>query len=352
MIFDIKYIYISLISSFAITIFLLLTKKWHEKLSTDLALGIQKSHTEPTPRIGGIPIYFGLIIACANSSEDIKIILTPILLAGIPTFLFGIAEDLTKKISVAYRLSATITSGFLAWLITDYSLTRIDIIGLDNLMQFTLISVIFTSFAVGGVANSINIIDGFNGLATLTCIIALTGLSLIALQVGDYNLSMVSLIIASSIIGLFFINWPFGKIFLGDGGAYFIGFSLAWISVLLIERNKDVSAFSALVICILPITEVLLSIYRRKIRKSNPGEPDRLHFHSILYRRYVSRWFAHWPFLATNSLVGLLVGLMSLLAAITANYLFYSTILCATAAVIMGIAYVLIYFRMIRHHWF
>ena len=64
------------------------------------------------------------------------------------------------------RLLATMVSGLLAWVLTGYALTSVNVWGLDWLLQFTVIAVVFTSFAVAGVANSINIIDGLNGLAS------------------------------------------------------------------------------------------------------------------------------------------------------------------------------------------
>lgn len=348
---DIGSVGIGFAASFLIGLLLVLTKRWHGSMSMDFTDGIQKFHTTPTPRIGGVPILLSLVLVWGKSSPEIKELLTPILLAGMPAFLFGIAEDLTKQVGVVQRLLATMASGFLAWWMTDYSLSRLDIWGVDTLMQFTLISVLFTSFAVGGVANAINIIDGFNGLSTLTCTIAFTGFALIAYQVGDFNLAMVCLILAACVWGFFWINWPFGKMFLGDGGAYFVGFALAWVAVLLIARNQSVSAFAAFLICILPITEVLFSIFRRRVRKDHPGKPDRLHFHSMLQRRYISRWLSHWPDLAKNSLVGILVGLMSLLAVILASSLFGSTVLCFGSAIFLALGYVAIYARMVRHNW-
>lgn len=338
-------------ASFLIGLILVLTKRWHGTLSMDLTYGIQKFHTVPTPRIGGIPIVLGLVLVWGKSSPQLKELLTPILLAGMPAFLFGLAEDLTKKVGVVPRLLATMASGILAWWMTDYSLSRLDIWGIDALMKFTMASVLITSFAVGGVANAINIIDGFNGLSTLTCTIAFTGFALIAFQVGDVHLAMVCLILAACVWGFFWINWPFGKMFLGDGGAYFVGFTLAWMAVLLIERNHSVSAFAALLICILPITEVLFSIFRRRVRKQHPGQPDRLHFHSMLQRRYIARWLSHWPDLAKNSLVGILVGLMSLLAVMLASRFFNSTLMCLGAVILLSLGYVSVYARMVRHHW-
>jgi len=327
------------------------TKRWHGAFSMDTAEGIQKFHISPTPRIGGIPILLALMLAWCISNADIQALLAPILFAGMPAFLFGIAEDLTKHIGVTQRLLATMTSGLLAWWITDYSLSRLDIWGVDMLMQYTFFSVMFTAIAVGGVANSINIIDGFNGYASLTCTIAFIGFALIAFQVDDQNLAVVSLILAACVYGFFWVNWPFGKLFLGDGGAYFIGFALAWVAVLLIERNPSVSAFAALIVCLLPITEVLFTIFRRKVRNQHPGKPDRLHFHSILQRRYVSRWFVKWPTLAKNSLVGILMGLISLALVVMANLMFDATLYCVITSLLFVLVYVAVFARMVRHRW-
>jgi UDP-N-acetylmuramyl pentapeptide phosphotransferase/UDP-N-acetylglucosamine-1-phosphate transferase len=343
--------YVALLASLLLCIAVVLTKRWHGAFSMDITDGIQKLHSAPTPRIGGIPIVFALVVAWGKSSAEIQTLLAPILFAGMPAFLFGLAEDLTKQIGVVPRLLATMASGLLAWWLTDYSLSRLDIWGVDLLMQFTLFSVIFTAFAVGGVANSINIIDGLNGYASLTCTIAFIGFALIAFQVGDQNLAVLSLILAASVWGFFMVNWPLGKLFLGDGGAYFLGFALAWIAVLLIERNPSVSAFSALVVCILPITEVMFSIFRRKVRNDPPGKPDNQHFHSLLQRRYVSRWLMKWPSLARNSLVGILMGLMSLASALMANLIYDNTLYCFIASVVFAIGYVAVFARMVRHHW-
>jgi UDP-N-acetylmuramyl pentapeptide phosphotransferase/UDP-N-acetylglucosamine-1-phosphate transferase len=344
-------VYVAFLASFLLCIAVVLTKRWHGAFSMDTTDGIQKFHSAPTPRIGGIPIVLALVLAWGKSSAEIQILLAPILFAGMPAFLFGIAEDLTKQIGVVQRLLATMASGLLVWWITDYSLSRLDIWGVDLLMQFTLFSVMLTAFALGGVANAINIIDGFNGYASLTCTIGFIGFTLIAFQVGDQNLALVSLILAASVWGFFWVNWPFGKIFLGDGGAYFLGFALAWIAVLLIERNPSVSAFSALVTCILPITEVLFSIFRRKVRNDHPGKPDNLHFHSLLQRRYVCRRLMKWPSLARNSLVGIFMGLMSLVPAISANFIYDNTLHCIITSLLFVMCYVAVFARMVRHHW-
>lgn len=339
------------VSTFMLCVLLVITKRWHGALTMDFTDGVQKFHTAPTPRVGGVPIVLGLVVAWAKTPLDVKEMLSPILIAGMPAFLFGVAEDITKRVGVMQRLLATMASGVLAWWITDYSLSRLDIWGVDWFMKFTFVSVIFTAFAVGGVANSINIIDGFNGLASTMSTLAFIGFGMIAWQVGDKTLAGTSLILAACVWGFFWVNWPFGKLFLGDGGSYFIGFALAWVAVLLIERNPSVSAFAALVVCVHPVTEVLFSIYRRRIKKMNPGHPDRLHFHSLVKQRYVRRWFGKLPNSIRNSITGAIIGMMTVSSIVVASITYASVAWSALAFVGLSLGYITVYARMVRHYW-
>lgn len=337
--------------SFGISILLVLTKTWHGRISLDNTEGIQKFHTEPTPRIGGIAVFVAALVAWSLSGEEVRHWLQHLIVAGAPALLFGLAEDVSKQVGVLPRLLATMASGALAWWITGYSLHRLDVWGVDALMQFTLISVLFTAVAVGGVANAINIVDGFNGLASQTAALAFVGYAVMAQSVGDGQLAGMSLILGACVWGFFWVNWPLGKIFLGDGGSYFIGFSLAWVAVMLIERHPTVSVFAVLLPCIYPVTEVLFSVYRRKVRKEHLDAPDRLHFHSLVKRRYVARWFRHRSNAARNSITGLLVGSMTL-PAVMAAYLTSQSLWQSVIAVLMlGMGYVTLYARMVRHHW-
>ncbi|MEY3610518.1 MAG: hypothetical protein RJB14_240, partial [Pseudomonadota bacterium] len=271
--------------SFALSVLVVLTTHWHGVFSLDASHGVQKLHAHPTPRVGGLPMVLGLVAAVAVSPAELRDKIWPWLLAGGPAFVFGLAEDLTKRVGVLARLLATMASGVLAWAITGYALTGVNVWGLDFLLQFTAVAVVFTAFAVGGVANAINIIDGLNGLASSMVLWALLGIAALAASLGDTVLAGTCLIIAACVLGFFVVNWPFGKLFLGDGGSYFLGFTLAWACVLLVERHTQVSAFAALLLCIHPITEVLYSVYRRRVRHQHPGHPDRLHFHSLFKRR-------------------------------------------------------------------
>jgi UDP-N-acetylmuramyl pentapeptide phosphotransferase/UDP-N-acetylglucosamine-1-phosphate transferase len=282
---------LGLMVSFICSVGLVLTTKWHGRFTLDGTAGVQKFHVVPTPRIGGVAIFLGLAFACQFSDDPLQALFAPILIAGLPAFCFGLAEDLTKRVSVRTRLIATMASGTVAWALTGASITHIGISGVDSLLAWLPVSVLFTAFAVGGVANSVNIIDGFNGLASGTVAICLIALGLIAQDCGDVQLARLCFIVCAVTVGFFLVNFPFGKLFLGDGGAYLLGFILAWLAVMLAYRNPSVSAWAPLLACAYPIFETLFTILRRVWARSHPGEPDSHHLHSLVKVAIASRLF-------------------------------------------------------------
>ena len=148
-----------------------------------------------------------------------------------------------------------------------------------------LIGLFFTTFALVGVSNAINIIDGFNGLASGVCLLILSGILYVAYDVKDVEIFYCALVLFFGILGFFVCNFPLGKIFLGDGGAYFLGFILGMLLVLLTQRHTEsVSAFFGLSIMIYPVWEVVFSIWRRKRLRRNATSPDDLHLHTLIFK--------------------------------------------------------------------
>lgn len=336
--------------SLMLAIVLVLTKKLHGRFSMDGLVGIQKAHTTPTPRIGGIALVAGVIAAWWVAKHEHQAMLEPLLLASLPAFAFGLAEDITKRISVIARLLATMASGVVGWWLTGVSITSVDIPWLNPLLGIPLFSVLFTAFAIGGVANAINIIDGFNGLASGFVVVAMVGVAYMAVGVHDTTLALTCVCLAAASLGFWCINWPWGKLFLGDGGSYFGGFAVAWAIVMLIERNSNVNAFAALLICIHPVTEVLFSIYRRKLRRTHPGHPDRLHLHSLIMRRFVRSNLLVSRHM-TNPVTGILLALMSVPAVLAANALHDQTLAAASFCLVFMLGYVALYARLVKFHW-
>lgn len=344
--------------SVAITLALLLTFKFHGEYSLDTNQSIQKNHKRPTCRIGGLAIFVSIFVAWLLSKSDHSSILGPLLISSLPAFVFGFAEDLTKRISITARMLATMFSGFLGWILTGYSISGVDIPMVDIFLSYKFFSIFFTVISISGLANAVNIIDGVNGLASGFLIFAMLALAAVANALDDNNLSFVCIAIASAVLGFFVFNWPFGKIFLGDGGSYLGGFSFAWTSILLVERNSSVTAFVPLLICIYPVTEVLFSIYRRKVRKRSIGHPDRLHLHSLLMRRFVrliSKRFVSNDLLKSslceNSITGLLMLLICIPTVVSSLLVIQNPELSAFLCFVFVVVYLTIYARLVRFRW-
>ncbi len=282
---------------------LVATQRWHGRFSLDGVDGVQKFHASPTPRIGGVGIALGLLAGWALAPARVADLMAPVFLAGGLAFGFGVAEDVTRRVSIRSRLLATMASGALAWGLTGVSLTRVDVWGVDSALVWAPVSVVFTAFAVGGVANAINIIDGFNGLAAGVLLIALLALGVLAESAGDAALAGACLLVGASVLGFMVVNFPFGKIFLGDGGAYLLGFLVAWMSVLLAYRNPGISPWAGLMACAYPVLEVLFTIWRRAVRRHHPGHPDRLHLHSLVKCRITRKRFSALSPVLKNSAV-------------------------------------------------
>jgi UDP-N-acetylmuramyl pentapeptide phosphotransferase/UDP-N-acetylglucosamine-1-phosphate transferase len=349
--------------SFLCCMLILVSQRWHGALSMDSDMaGAQKFHKRPVPRVGGIALLIGIVAvvtflfldADSRSKREFASMVALLLLASMPAFLAGLVEDLSKRVPIAFRLLATFASPLLASALLGATLPRLDIWGVDALMPFMPVALIVTAFAVAGVTNSINIIDGFNGLAGFAGTVILSALGFVAWGAGDTLLTHLAMIGIGTIFGFLLVNFPAGRLFMGDSGAYLLGFWIAEIAVLLIVRNPDVNAWQVLAICAYPVIEVLYSIYRKKfVRKMSPGVPDRLHFHMLVYRRLVclllpaSRTLP-WLRNAATSVV-----LLSFIApfALTAA-LWGGTVPGALALILVQIfSYLAIYARLVRGHW-
>ena len=327
--------------SFLASLLIVLTQGLHGKHTYDLLSGVQRAHTRPTPRVGGVAIFLALVCAAALADRAAQGILYPTLLASAPALLFGLAEDITKGVSAMPRLLATMASGALAWYLTGVSLTSVGVPVLDQLLGLTAISVLFTAFAVGGIANAVNLIDGFNGIASGFVVLALLAVAAVAGSAGDQPLQQSALLCAAAFLGFFLINWPWGRLFLGDSGAYLGGFVVAWFCVLLCQRNESVSPFAALLICVHPTTETLFSVWRRLKQGLRLGRPDALHLHNMIFAQ-VLKLTGERKQLA-NPLSGLTLAALSAPSALLAPYVYQSEVACLGLTLAFAVCYAFVY---------
>ncbi|MBC7710593.1 MAG: glycosyl transferase [Rhizobacter sp.] len=329
----------------------------HDHLSSDHDLsGPQKFHARPVPRVGGAGVMVAFIMGAAISQFNgmpIANQLWLLLLCSLPAFGAGIAEDLTKNVSPRRRLVGTaISAGLAVWLL-DAVVTRVDIPGIDQLIDWAPLAIVITIFAVTGVANSINIIDGFNGLASMCVFIMVLALAYVAYLVGDTFIFTACLITSGAVLGFFVWNFPAGLIFLGDGGAYLLGFLLAELSVLLVHRNASVSPIFPLLLCAYPIFETLFTMYRRKgVRGVATGMPDGIHLHTLIHRRLI-RWTLSngqekRRLTRRNSMTSPYLWLLCLCSVVPAVLWWDNTLVLSGFLLIFMVSYVWLYARIVR----
>jgi UDP-N-acetylmuramyl pentapeptide phosphotransferase/UDP-N-acetylglucosamine-1-phosphate transferase len=345
--------YITLfVVSLLVSVLIVMTKSWHGRWTLDPIAGIQKQHKVPTARIGGIAILAGLIAAYFLTQHSVQRIIGCLLIACAPAFIFGLLEDLTKKISVFVRLCATISSGVIASYISGVSMQDTGVVSFDWLLSFPLIAILFTGFAVGGVANAVNIIDGFNGLAVGAAAIMLSAIGLISLNVRDIDLATVCFLCVAIALGFGLVNWPKGRLFLGDGGAYLIGFVLAWMAIKLPMRSADINAWATLVVCTYPVLEVGFSVRRRLRRqRGHSGQPDNLHLHHLIHSRIVRHWFPKQSVLIQNGMTSPICWLITAMPAAWAIVFAKSTPMLALGFFGFVVAYAAVYARLSQFGW-
>ena len=353
-----EYLILAFFCSLLVTLALIRYQHLHEKISSDHDLsGPQKFHIHAVPRIGGIGIFLAItftgLVSLLLFKLDRGLLLVQLMACALPTFLIGLLEDVTKKIGVKTRLAATACSAGLLGYFLNAWIVSIQVPGIDWLLGIGIISVIFTIIGITGLANAYNIIDGFNGLASMVAMISLLAIGYVAFKANDPILASSCLIVIGAIGGFFIWNYPKGLIFLGDGGAYLIGFLIASFSILLVLRNPSVSPWFALLVNAYPIFETLFTIWRRKVHQGkNPGLPDGAHFHSLIYRRLI-RWAEVYEVkdtvsYAKNAKTSPYLWLLSSLAVFPAIIWWQTTWILQCFALLFCISYIWIYNAVVK----
>ncbi len=307
---------------------------------------VQSMHEIPTPRIGGISIFLSMqlmtIMAPASVSEDLYLFMA----ATTIIFFTGLLEDIGLYISAKTRLFACATSSFIAIILLDAWMPRIGIPFLDASLLHYVVGAIITIFITSSVANGFNLIDGVNGLAAMVGITTSVCLAIIAFKAEYYSMTELCVMLSSCILGFFVINYPHGRIFLGDAGAYTIGFILSWFGIAILINNPTVTPWAILLTMFWPLADTLLAIHRRRSKKVNAMRPDRLHAHQMVmrtlemsllgrHRRKIANPITTAvlsPFVITPPIVGVFLwdnNKLAFLATITFLILFFGSYYCA-----------------------
>jgi UDP-N-acetylmuramyl pentapeptide phosphotransferase/UDP-N-acetylglucosamine-1-phosphate transferase len=255
----------------------------------DKSSGIQKMHSQPTSRIGGLALVLAMCVGLYVHSlfviED-TMVGTVLLLCSLPVFLGGLTEDLTHQVSPTLRLLLSLLSCSLIHVVLQTGVLRTDIVFIDWLLRMPGMTLLLTLLVGAGFINAINIIDGLHGLASGSVMVMLVGFCALAWRANDALVFQLAGITVAVTLGFFIWNWPKGLVFLGDGGAYFLGFWVVQLGYLLPHQTAELSPMAPVLVGIFPLVETLYTMLRRKFVRSHPiGHPDALHLHTLIYCR-------------------------------------------------------------------
>lgn len=252
---------------------------------------VQAAHNSPTSRLGGLCVLTGFgtaSILLSYLTENIIPIL--LLISVLPLFLTGLLEDIGKHQSPRRRLLAAVISAILAIKITHVWIEETGLLWIDPALSVVPIAWGITVFWSAGVCNAFNLIDGVNGLAGFLAASISVALGYIAWSEGDILMAQVALVLAAAIAGFLIFNWPWGRIFLGDAGAYGIGHLLVWVSTLIAWRNPTISYPALCLMFFWPVADTFLAMWRRSRKKKRMMHPDYLHAHQFVMRAMQIRW--------------------------------------------------------------
>ena len=250
--------------------------------AVDVPKDDRRVHTKPIPRMGGLAIYIAFSIAMFLFSDIETRKLMGIFLGSSLLVVMGMVDDI-KPLRASLKLLVQIGA---ALILINHGF-RIDF--LTNFFEksgyiiFHQLSIPITIIWIIGITNTINLVDGLDGLATGIATIAAVTLAYVAYINGSIEISILTLILAGSSLGFLPFNFNPASIFMGDTGAYFLGFILAAISI-----EGTLKGTTALTVVIpvlalgLPIFDTSFAIIRRALTKKPLFEADKGHVHHRL----------------------------------------------------------------------
>ena len=319
---------------------------WHKKFYRKLGLksyqAIQRIHLNETPRLGGLVFILSLtsfVMYCPNN-ESIQL-LKIILICLIPIVIVGLKEDLFHNVEPATRL---LTLLFVGWLF------RTEFTGpFPNLADVPLISKLialqggisfFYILGIVAVANGMNLIDGVNGLCAAVALSILGALLFISYKTNDVVMLSTIFNVILILIPFLIFNYPYGKIFLGDLGAYSLGLIISMLTIILFSRHPEISPWGAALILIYPATEVVFSLLRRAIKGVSIFHPDTSHLHLKFFHFF--RPQPHYKKIA-NALVAPILSPLWLFPLIAISWVYLKTLYIFISILLFLLCYGLLY---------
>ncbi|MBP6896547.1 MAG: glycosyltransferase family 4 protein [Gammaproteobacteria bacterium] len=347
-----------LVSAFTVLVLMRRARRHARRYAADMPQRFHKGHI---PRLGGAGILVGTGVAwvasgiTGNDPFNLNWPFGTALLTFaciLPAVLGGITEDVTQRVPVRIRLALTTVSGVLLCGLLGIGVHRLGIPGLDGWLQATpWVGALIAVLGLAGLPHAFNIIDGYNGLAGTVAVLVGLAITHVALQLGDRQLAGMVVCLVGATMGFLLWNYPRGKIFAGDGGAYVWGMVLGLSCVLLVQRHSAVSPWFPVLLLIYPVWETLFSIYRKAARGQSPGTADALHFHQLIFRRIVRVAFEDneaRQLLARNNRTSPYLWMFAAMSVVPAVLFWNNTLMLAFFCLLFAVTYVAAYLMIVR----
>lgn len=243
------------------------------------APGKRKVHAAPVPRVGGIAMAAGMLLALVLSGDLAQPM--PAFLAGVTVLLvFGVWDD-RATLGAGTKLLGQVIAALLVMTWGDVAIDTVTLTERYVLPQW--LSAPLTLLFLLGVTNAINLADGLDGLAGGTTLLALSALALLAFTGATAFVGAVAVVIVGAILGFLRFNTHPARVFMGDGGSQILGFAAA-VLALVLTQSETTALSSALPLLLLgmPIIDTLMVMTQRILERRSPFQADRNHIHHRL----------------------------------------------------------------------
>ena len=240
-------------------------------------------HKKPIPRLGGLAIFYGFIVAVLCFA-DIDRATRGVLIGSVIIVGLGVIDDIFQlKALPKFLVQIIAASVVVCHGLEIHYISNPNIFSEHAYLPFNMWSAPITILWIVIVTNAVNLIDGLDGLAVGVSSISCVSLLAISLVTKEINIAILTAAVAGAAFGFLPYNLHPAKIFMGDTGSTFLGFFLGCISVMGLFKSYAVISFAVpLLILGLPIFDTMFAIIRRLLRRQSPMSADREHLHHRL----------------------------------------------------------------------
>ncbi len=251
---------------------------------------VRKVHSQPVPRIGGVAVFVPVIcmtitVLFLQNAVGIsfrEVLLKKVVLLAGAAFMFfiGFVDDIRGLPARVKLLCQFIAAGF----VYIFGI-RITFVAVGDWFSLSLgwLSMPLTVFWIIGITNAVNLIDGLDGLAAGISVVACGVMVVLSIHFGQPVMAVMMISLLGALSGFLFFNFNPAKIFLGDCGSLFIGFTLASASVMCTAKSNALVSLALPILALgIPIFDTLFSMLRRFLERRSLFSPDRGHFHHRL----------------------------------------------------------------------